>query len=342
MLTVRFWKNVFKYKNFGYQVVTEDVGAMLGTLLQVLGELGIGAQVRYRFADRRLAAAMGLDLDDEAPMAVLELAPDSGGAVLADGGAWQGRAAAPLERSRRVAVPELIRQLHAATLLDDVPPPRALEPWLPAGRRTALPAPAPLATDTELFMRRRSSMGRQDAGAGVSPEQLATLLAAAMAPYRSDVVAQPAGPRAVRLAVFAQHVPGLAVGAYAYDPAAHALQEEGGAPDPAAGLQRIYYLENYNIAETALLVAVVARHEEAYAAWGERSLRICNAEAGMIAQRTYLAAARLGLSCGAALGFNCAEADSLFQLQRPAESIVMMLMISGQGAPSGFTARFDG
>lgn len=344
VLTTRFWKNVFKYKHFGYQVMTEDCGAMLATLLQVLGGLGIAARVHFNFVDQAISDLMGMEEGAEVPMLVLELG--SGPALthpVMDARPW--RAPAPLERSRRVAVPALINQLHRATMLAAPAPPAHLPVWDDAryaGWR-ALPAPAPTISSTRLFMQRRSSMGRQLGEEAVSMAELATLLAAASAPFGSDLASGSSAPRSVRLTAYAQHVDQLARGAYAYAPARHALAACAGADGRDADLQRIYYLQNYNVHQTGVLLAVVARHGEAHAAWGERSIRICNAEAGLIAQRVYLSASQLGLSCGAVLGFNCAEADALYGIDRPQESIVLMLLIARQPARhAAFDSQFDG
>lgn len=348
VLTARLWKNVFKYKNFGYQVITADCGAMLASLLQALGDLGIAATVRFNFADRQVADLMALDIDAEVPMAVLELGhgpvralPRPGTAVVPHSAA----PAVPLERSRRVNIPPLIGELHRATMIADAMPLAPLAAWdgIPeASAWDALPPPAALAATMDLFIRRRSSMGRQLGDAALTLHQLATLLAVASQPLRSDVAAA-APPGSVRLVAYAQHVDELAPGAYAYCARRHALAAYGEPGAPGADLQQIYYLDNYNISQTGMLVAVVARHGEAHAAWGDRSIRICNGEAGLAAQRMYLAATQLGLSCGAVLGFNCDVADRLFGLDRPAESTVLMLLIARQpGQGAAFDNRFDG
>ena len=349
VLTTRFWKNVFKYKNFGYQLMTEDCGAVVGTLLQALDDVGIAATVRFNFADRGVADIMGLDQDAEAAMIVIELGD---GPVRLDpphaasSAPAAARPPAPLERSRRVAVPALIGELHRATLLDDVALPVPLPAWDGADAGAAwdaLPPAAPIAGTTRLFMQRRSSMGRQQGEDPLTRPELATLLAAAAAPYRCDLDAAAAPPRSVRLAAYARHVDALAPGAYAYGAARHALVQCAGPDTSDIDVQRIYYMQNYNINQTGVLLAIVARHGAAHAAWGDRSIRICNGEAGMAAQRIYLAAAQLGLSCGAVLGFNCAEADGLFGLDRPAESIVLMMLIARRPVlQAAFDSRFDG
>jgi len=345
VLTTRFWKNVFKYKNFGYQLMTEDCGAVVGTLLQALGDAGIAAAVRFNFADRDVAGLMGLDAEAEVPMIVIELGD---GPLLAGPPRAVPRGApapAPLERSRRVAVPALIGELHRATLCDGAAP-APLPAWdgpYAASAWEALPAGAPIVGSARLYMQRRSSMGRQLGEDPLTRHELATLLAAAGQPFRSDLAPAAAEPRSVRLAAYARHVDALAPGAYAYCARRHALAACAGPDDSDTDLQRIYTMQNYNINQTGLLLAVVARHAAAYAAWGGRSIRICNGEAGMAAQRIYLAAAQLGLSCGAVLGFHCAEADRLFGLDRPDESIVLMLLVARRpGQQAAFDSRFDG
>jgi hypothetical protein len=47
----------------------------------------------------------------------------------------------------------------------------------------------------------------------------------------------------------------------------------------------------------------IANYQSGFAAYGDRWYRMQNMEAGMIAQRLYLAAAALNLGCRASLGF---------------------------------------
>nr|MDT0663374.1 nitroreductase family protein [Micromonospora sp. DSM 115978] len=142
VVTVRFWKNAFKYHNFCYHVVTQDLGAMLGSW-QLIGR-GLGRRLRpvLWFADETVNSRLGLDTDEESALAVVPLtgpatpggpAPDPGPAPTrqpvparpAAGQPHQG--AVRFERSRRVFSADRVAPVHRATLLTTEPRPAPLD-----------------------------------------------------------------------------------------------------------------------------------------------------------------------------------------------------------------------
>jgi SagB-type dehydrogenase family enzyme len=72
VLTVRFWKNSFKYHNFGYQVMTQDVGATIGAIEQVAHSIGWKTTTIYWFRDRVRSSLLGLGVATDAPCYALE------------------------------------------------------------------------------------------------------------------------------------------------------------------------------------------------------------------------------------------------------------------------------
>lgn len=65
LLTVRFWKNSYKYNNFCYHVVTQDAGAMLGTWELLARGLGRPLHRALWFADEALGALLGVETLEE-------------------------------------------------------------------------------------------------------------------------------------------------------------------------------------------------------------------------------------------------------------------------------------
>ncbi|MDG4832112.1 nitroreductase family protein [Solwaraspora sp. WMMD1047] len=73
VVTVRFWKNAFKYHNFCYHVVTQDLGALLGSWQLIARGLGRRLAPVLWFADAAVNGPLGLDTDAESALAVVPL-----------------------------------------------------------------------------------------------------------------------------------------------------------------------------------------------------------------------------------------------------------------------------
>ena len=65
LASVRFWKNSYKYNSFCYHVVTQDLGALLGTWELVARGLGRPLHRALWFADEPLNDLLGLETLDE-------------------------------------------------------------------------------------------------------------------------------------------------------------------------------------------------------------------------------------------------------------------------------------
>jgi SagB-type dehydrogenase family enzyme len=350
VLVGRFWKSAFKYKAFAYQATTEDVGAMLATLLRLAMDDAVGTEVTYDFHDRGVDALLGLDDAMEASLVVVTVGRDTAAAATTpepERGSGRLPPVAPyLERSRVVHLAGVINQVHAASRrpalsltapashcapmsprIDDCPPGSELR-LPPALRRP----PLTYATLTA----RRSAMGPLDPRQPLKLTDLSALVAAMMAPYTSDTGGADQSPGSVRLFILSRNVEGLDAGVHAVHDAGRALTRHAGVPG-SFRLQQLYYLENYNLANASLVLFIVGRKRLARAHWGQRSLRICNAEAGLLAQRAYLSCAQQGLACGAFLGFDAPLADNLLGLERDEESTLLCMLVS---RPPESIARF--
>jgi len=63
----------------------------------------------------------------------------------------------------------------------------------------------------------------------------------------------------------------------------------------------------------------------------KRGIRLMNAEAGIFADRAYLACAALSLGCGAILGFNAAAIGAALQLDSQQEVPLLLLVVGHRG-----------
>ncbi|WP_146165505.1 nitroreductase family protein [Murinocardiopsis flavida] len=366
LVTVKFWKNTYKYADFGYHVVTMDVGCLLETWRLWLRAHGAESAPSLWFDEEALNRLLGLATREESVMAVLPLGSgDAAGTPL--GGRPPNGAARPAgprppapavaaaehERSRTVTRFDTVERVHEATLAGARVPPGP-EAYAAAAARTAGPAGdgggsvalPPVQRDRlgaalpGLLRTRRSAFGTFAAAPPVPAAALGTVLACA-ARARGAAEAAPdgaAGPGLVRLAVLAQHVSDVAPGVYDYADRADLASsaDRAGRTDhalhpaaPARGVQDLYTLDNYDLDRAAAVIAVVARPRAAAAALGPRGYRLVNAEAGMAAQNCYLAAAALGLGCGAALAFDPLGLADRFGLG-PDESPLLLLMVGNE------------
>jgi SagB-type dehydrogenase family enzyme len=171
-------------------------------------------------------------------------------------------------------------------------------------------------------------------------KQFGTLLhfASAGASYASDLKGNDGQPHFTRLMAFVNNVHELERGAYAYDWQRHCLWRVA-MQDFSLFLQRNYFLQNYNLAEIAALVVVVGRPERMLEVYGNRGVRIINAEVGLMAQGLYMAATALSFNCGAALGFDNIALNTALGLDGTDQRSFLFLMV-GNG-PDG-NANFAG
>lgn len=356
LVSINFWKNHFKYHNFSYHVVTQDLGAMLGTVSQVAAGMGVAATVLHWFRDEALNQLLGLETTTESVFAVVALGP--GVDVAKQDKAAQDNALAlgagrpahrSYQRSKRVFNLPLVETVHQATLIDDEPRPTATEiararcaAVSDTGEVVSLPAPQFELMQQELqqvLRARRSSSGRMLSQRPLDQVKLATLLSSIKTAraYNSDV--QPAAPAddCTRLMVLVNHVEGVARGVYNYDAHSNALRlvQRG---EFGAELQDKYFLQNYNTEQPAVVIAVVGSFEPMLEVFGNRGVRVLNTTTGVLTQQAYTAAASLVLGCGAILGYKNVEVNKLFGLEGSAQTALIMLLV---GAEHGHKGGFD-
>ncbi|MEV1329443.1 SagB family peptide dehydrogenase [Micromonospora costi] len=341
LATIRFWKNSFKYNSFCYHVVTQDLGALLGSWDLLAPALGASARRLLRFDPAPLDRLLGLDGDEESVFAVVPLdwagsPPAAGtGAPRADGGPEARVRHRAFERSQRRREFPAVTAVHRAAAAPAAPNTvDAAAPRNLAGEPVALPEAQldrldrPLST---VLATRTSSFGRFRRPPELTAADLATTLAFAAAGrrYPADVKGPDGGPALTRLWVLANHVDGLPAGGYAYCARQHALLPAGPEPDEgmAAFLQQHYFLTNYTMGQVGAVLAISGRPDAMLGALGPRGYRILNAEVGTVAQRVYCAATAQRLGCGAVLGFDNVAMNTALGLDGTDERTVLFLLL---------------
>ncbi|RKS71000.1 SagB-type dehydrogenase family enzyme [Actinomadura pelletieri DSM 43383] len=346
LVSLKFWTNAFKYNSFCYHVVTMDIGTLLGTWQMTSRSQGITLRPILNFDELALNRLLGLTSHAESVFAVVPLpwdVPDATPEPAAPEPVPVAEVNRPRvhlqeeERSRRVIRFPQVEEVHAEILAADRPRPTAADlaaaipapPVRPAAERLALPDPEPLrASVPEALRGRRSSFGRFSAHRPLTRAELSALLVAGTAGGRlvSDVKDESGGPGLTRLAVFTNHVEGVARGGYDYDPTRHELGVASPG-DAALFLQRNYFLPNYNLEQVAAVLVVLARPEAVMEVAGPRGYRFVNAEVGAVAQAVYTASAALGVGCGAALGFDNVSYAERLGIEGTGEWPLLILMV---------------
>lgn len=290
ILSGLYWRNAWKYQARAFRHLFWDSGTLLAQLLAAARALDLPARLVTGFVDAQLNGLLGLDPAKEGALVVVPL-----GAPAAAAGAPP--VVTPLApevippSSREVDYP-LLRDAYADSSLDSEAEVLA---WREARGQvlnydivvfqdlTPLPAPAVAAGRSlaETIAARGST--REFSGEAITAEALSSALHHATRGFPADV---PAG--LVDLYVNIHAVTDLVPGAYAYDPAAHALVllRAGDVREASAFLCLGQALGGTSSA-TVFFLADLARLLER---WGNRGYRLANLEAGLIGGRLYLGA----------------------------------------------------
>lgn len=330
LVTVAFWKNVFKYGEFSYRLHSLDAGVVLGQILAVAARYALDPTVRFQFADAGLDRLLGLDPAHESVYAMITLAPaPTTGEPLPAG--TDGLTGQPI-----LPHPDSIGLYPLPAKLHEVAMHQGGGPW-PKGERpspvladapgsiSSVPLPAASLDLLEGLDRRRSSKGHFRPGT-VSGHQLAALLSASMRGYPSDLGHDEPVIRHTMLCCAVHNVEGIEPGVYYYDPTRHTL-EQLRAGDIRGELQASITSLMFNMFQINLCFFPVANYEPRLAAYGDRWYRVQNMEAGIIVQRLYLAAAALGLGCHTQLGFHVDAVNELLGLgESPLTSLIQVLI----------------
>jgi SagB-type dehydrogenase family enzyme len=310
VLGLKYWQNAFKYHNFCFQAVSMDLGTVTESWRSWLGDRGLSVLPHLWFDEQDLGRLLSVDLDEEGIFAVLPLgeATRSTPRDIPDEVSTFGT---DTERSRSVIAFPMTVGMQRATSAHSTarPQPSALRSAAPAPVPSGpfiplAPAEAPGCGGAESLRRRRSSFGRfvdeplrQSALAGLLEEAMAAAAYPCDASGGEDL-------DLMSLYVFVNHIEDVPPGSYRYDPVNKGLVSLVDGP-PGQFLQTHYALDNYNVEQCGAVIVPAVRGHALIDATGDRGYRLMSAVVGAATQRLYqAAAARPGVGCGAALGFD--------------------------------------
>ena len=296
ILTTRFWRTAFKYREFSYRPQAQETGVLIAQAL-CLADF----RVHLCFDDQRVDLLLGLDSFRETTMAVLTLgtAGETGGPAY----------------SELVAVATANEADPPPSIVDTLPAMTALHAAVLAGPNLAaaeitFPPSAPHLTEGMAF---RASPRNGFARRPIDDAHLVTMLSAAV------------GPRTSVYCVV-NNVHGLTPGAYRYDADAAdgALVLTNSAVSGMATRWAPWTRLAFH--EAAVAVFVIGDYERGIAAFGDRWVRIQHIEAGVMIHRAALAAAAVGLASRINSDGTTSEADSALGLTGTAKSLTMLLV----------------
>ncbi|MFB0841001.1 SagB family peptide dehydrogenase [Paenibacillus oleatilyticus] len=345
-LSTVFWKNFYKYNNFGYRLQGLDAGALIGQLLETAKRFGYHTGVYFRFLDRAVNHLLGLDEQEENVYAVVPLSLQPSGSWFYGSGAEAGVltsrqlcAALPAIRHeyyirspRTTEYPMLLR-MNEASLMETTQSFGPLDAANIGGTMTgegetvALPRMQRLSYDLASVVRKRYSPHLDFVFSPVDAHQAAALLheATASFPYTNDLDTAGHEPRK-RVSIYGclYGIEGIPDGAYRYDALAHELRliRPG---DYRTLLQQGIAMGNVNLFQIPLCLHVAADRNHYADALGFRGYRIQQMEAGMLVQRLLIAGVALGLNGHPLLSFNPADCDKIYKME--ADDVTSLIQV---------------
>jgi SagB-type dehydrogenase family enzyme len=341
LLSSFFWKDGFKYGAFSYRLQGLDIGTVISQSEIITRHAGLSTTIHYQFQDKALNDLLGLDPLQESVYAVIEwrqgeneagegarktgagLAPAFGpdhapsfgtinASVLGNNEASSG----PMTESiARWPLPE---EVHRASLIETreaFRPLRSLAPVQPlhsAGGETL-----PLSTDAPLDLWEARSKRRSATGTflptPLTKQQLSQLLRTSMHGTANDLDGHTDFLQHTLLYCIVFRVQGIPAGIYRYQPERHALEPVRAGVFPYE-LYQVLSVPNFDLFYMSVSLFPVGNYTSGFQIYGDRWYRMQNMEAGIIAQRLYLAAAALKLGCRASLGFEVPETNRFLEL----------------------------
>ncbi|MFI6044162.1 SagB family peptide dehydrogenase [Nocardia sp. NPDC051321] len=282
VLTTRFWRNGFKYGEFGYRLQTQEIGVLAAHAEAIAARLGTTVDTRLDFADESVHALLDVDPRAEAALAMMFVGDDAAAASTPSYRELIELAPAiALRRSPTITdrLPAMAA-LHAASMTppDDLVTESAPYP-VESGRVVALPS-VRVPLDAGIPARCSPADGFRPRSVDVA--QLGGLIGTVADGWAGF-------GRGSALYCLVARVEAIPPGTYRYDPARHALVEiTVGVAEPI----RCHPV----VGEAAAVLLPVGDFLAGTHTAGARWYRIVQADAGVVLQRGALAAAALGLA----------------------------------------------
>ena len=343
--TLRFWKNTFKYHSFGYDVVTQDAGALLASWRLVLAAHHRPVEPVLWFDESAVGAVLDVDGCDEAPSSSFRSATRRSRRRRPRRARAPGSAGTPGTASGSSHAARTRSRWSAACTRPPWWSPAAAGPGTAqAGTAFAplrgdvltLPEPGPGPADLDLgesLRGRRSSFGLFTARPPLDVRDVGWVLSsvARAGLAGTDVAPAPRGHPWTRQWVLASSVAGLEQRVYGYDAARHSLVA-GPALEvqPAAGPVRAGQLQHAGSGRDH------RRHRPAgRSRGGVRRSRLPDAQHRGRKRRAtaYLAATARGLGVGAVLGLDNIRIDELLGIAGTGERSMNFMLLGHERTP---------
>ena len=318
IITIKIWKNSFKYSTFAPHVTATDIGTACSTWALWARSRGLEFKPQLWFDESSLNEILSLNPDLESAVAVVPL----NFGMDESRGSWKvkvqheenEKSVNLLRWDRNELVVREMREAGQGNI-----PAAHVNPSRKSGRQVLetieLPEPTPLTmTLSETLRVRRSTFGMlSDAVGPMTQQDLHAMLLAGLRANQGVDFAGITPHQTIGAWVLVNNVEDLKPGAYRYQDGKLELMVEGGLCDFQ---QRTYYLKNYDFGSTAAVITLTGWPEHLMNQLGPRGLRVQDALLGAACQYIYLAAASLKLGCGAALGFAYDAYAELFDSAR--------------------------
>ncbi|KIA61398.1 SagB family peptide dehydrogenase [Nocardia vulneris] len=275
VLTARFWRNGFKYGEFGYRLQTQEIGVLAAQAAAVAARLGSTVDTRLHFGDDQVHELLDLDPRAEAALAMMFVGQDT---AAANAPTYREliTVAPPVAAERTPAITDKLPAMAALHTDPGVLPEDSVPYPMEAGRELPLPR-LRVAVDAGI-------VGRSSPADGFRPRPIESTRLAGLIGAAADGWA--GFGRGAALYCVVARVDGIATGMYRYHPARHALVEiTSGIADSV----RCHPI----VGEAAAVLLPVG---DLPAGTGARWYRTVQADAGVVLQRGALAAAALGLA----------------------------------------------
>jgi SagB-type dehydrogenase family enzyme len=303
VIATRFWRNAFKYREFGYRLQSQETGVLIAQALALADAMDLSAAVHLNFADERINQLIGLDTFRESALVMLTFTRP-GTTTPVD--SWLPTHDELVAKPAAVEVHQLrditgalpaTAALHASSLTEPrTPEPYSVDiPQPPGQAREFLPAAGIRLADG---IADRASPPNGFAPEPLSRHHLAAVLNAASMGYPHHLLLE----RDQSLGIFPYclllRVEGIVPGAYRYLPAENAVVPVG---TPEA-LRRVGIEAPLNVMtrlalhETGMALIPVGNYESGVRAHGDRWYRVQNIETGIMLHRATLAATAIGLT----------------------------------------------
>jgi SagB-type dehydrogenase family enzyme len=317
----------------------QDMGALLGGMEQIAYSLNWDTAALHWFNDRHMGELLGLDTQHEAPFVVLGACASNRVAARAEHPTRTWSAGSEdtlpavdfvhLERSKCAQPLRHLLEIHATTCLTEAQVPVSMGQKTPGFACQAMASGIVGTNLTAALLTRETPWGQiTDRQPVLGAQQLLAAVSFAFGGLAcaTDPPVSSQGLPLLRLEAVIRRVDGLSRGLWRYDEATCRLMPKG-ADAPAQVLRRIYTARFHNLDLVPAVLVLVGKLGDAVARFGQRGIRIMNCEAGVFAQRAYLACAALSLGCGAVLGFNRTNLGDALRLDSATEVPLLMIFV---------------